>query len=222
MNYLKLLSFLCCLSFLFPGCFEVREEVDMNRDGSGKFKLTINLSESKDQVKKYLTVEKVEGYELSKNKNVESILKHVKYAMLNVKGMSNVATTADFQNFIFTISSDFVNLDALNNAVTTVTKQLDYLYVPPIESKNYSYDAHQFNRYFDYPIDPKAYNEMPSMQRYVFESSHAISIFRFDRPIRSFSNKKAELSPSGKAIKLETSIGDLARGTETLENTISF
>ncbi|RMG87749.1 MAG: hypothetical protein D6714_01735 [Bacteroidetes bacterium] len=222
MKYTKALLGALCALVLFTGCFEVREEVNVKEDGTGDMKLVINLSESKDNVRKYLGMEVADGVEVPKEENIEKILNHVLVVARGVKGLSNVAVESDYTDFIFSFTARFDNINAVNTAVTEVTRQLSYLFVPPIETKNFDYSGDKFIRYFDYPISPKEYQSLPSMQRYVLETARAVSIYRFGRPIKDYSNKKAVLSPSGKAIKLEAKISELASGTATFANQISF
>lgn len=222
MTYLKSITLVFTAILLFSSCFELREEVNLKEDGTGDLKLIVNLSESKENVKKYLGTENAGGVEVPNQENIDKILNHVMVVLRGVKGLDNVDSKSDYNDYVFTVSANFNNLDAVNQAVTNVSKQLSYLFVPPLESKNFSFSDGQFKRHFDYPISADEYNELPSMQRYVMESARAVSIYRFGKTIRDYSNEKAMLSPSKKAIKLEAKLSELASGTATLENQISF
>jgi hypothetical protein len=207
-----------CLS----GCFEIREEVNMKADGSGEVQFVVNLSQSKDKVRTYMTMDQVEGYKVPKMETVEAYMNQAKLSLGNVKGISNVMTKSDWSSYIFTVTCRFAHVEALNEAIRTLSKQPDFIPMKPVEEKNFSYNNTLFQRFFNYPAKPKEFQELPSMQRYMLETAKMISIYRFERSIRNFSNKKAQLSPSGKAIMLQTTIADLAKGTATLANTIGF
>lgn len=222
MNYLKSITLSLSVILLFSNCFELREEVNVKEDGTGDLKLIINLSESKENVKKYLGSGDASGLAIPSQDNIDKILNHINVVVQGVKGLSEVETKSNYNDYVFTVSANFDNIEAVNQAVTNVSKQLSYLFVPPLESKNYSYSENQFVRHFDYPISADEYKDLPSMQRYVMESARAVSIYRFGKSIREYSNTKATLSPSGKAIMLEAKIGELASGAATFENQISF
>lgn len=222
MNYLKSLVLAFCAVFLFTNCFELREEVNVKDDGTGDLKLVVNLSESKENVRNYLGMGEANGVQIPKEDNIEKILNHITVVVKGVDGLSNVETNSDYTDFVFTLNANFDNLESVNEAVTKVSKQLSYLLVPPLETKNFSYSGDKFTRHFDYPISAEDYKDIPSMQRFVMESARAVSIYRFGKSIRDYSNEKAMLSPSGKAIKLEAKISELASGTATLENQIVF
>ena len=214
------LSFFLVISLFLTSCFEVREEVNVGDDGAGDFSLVVNLSQSKDQVKKYLQAEETNG--VVKDKNVESIFKHIKTVMEGVKGMSNVVISSDYNDYVFSVKANFTNVEVLNTAITTVSKSLDYLYVEPINNKSFANKGNTFSRLFDYPVDTKEFANLPGFAQFALQSAKVVSIYRFSKPIKDFSNKKAMVAPSGKAIKLETSVADLGRGLGTMANDISF
>ena len=218
MKITVLLLLLTCLS----SCFEIREEVNMKADGSGELQFVVNMSQSKDKVRTYMTMEKVEGYTVPKKETVDAFMAHVKLTLGNVPGITNIFTKSDWSNYIFTVTCRFAHVEALNEAIKTLSEHADYFPVKPIKEKNYAYNNSQFQRIFNYPTKPKEFQELPSMQRYMLETAKMISIYRFERSIRHLSKQKSQLSPSGKAIMLQTSIADLAKGTATLANTISF
>ena len=201
-------------------CFEIREEVNMDANGAGDFNLVVNLSQSKDQVKKYLQAEETNGQ--LKDKNVESIFKHVQVVMEGVKGLSDIRIDRDYEDYVFSVKAHFTNVNVLNDAIATVTEALDYLYVPKLGAKSFSGNESQFTRKFDYPIDPSEFNSLPGFIQYSLESAKVVSIYRFAKEIQGYSNKKAMVSPSKKAIKLESSIADIGKGIATMENRIDF
>ena len=46
---------------LFTSCFEVTEDLTFNKDMSGTFKLTLNLSKNKTQVSNFLALDSLRG-----------------------------------------------------------------------------------------------------------------------------------------------------------------
>ena len=96
---------------------------------------------------------------------------------------------------------------------------------PVEEVDNFGYSRSSFSRLFKYPVEyvkEEEYKQIPSMQRFVMETGRLVHIYRFKKEVRNFSNKKATLSPSKKAIKLENSIADLILGRGSIENQITF
>ena len=49
------------LLFLLSSCIEIIDDISMNNDGSGTFKYSINLSQSKVKVNSYLALDSING-----------------------------------------------------------------------------------------------------------------------------------------------------------------
>jgi len=210
------------LAACFSSCFELREEVNMKAGGSGEVIWVANFSQSKDNVRRYLKMERVEGYKVPKPHEVEAFLQQIKAALGKVEGISHVLTKADWSSYIFTVSARFSDVKQLDQALATMDKYLEKEAAGKSGRVNFMFENERFKRLFEYPAKPKEFQELPSMQRYMLETARLTSIYRFEKDISGFSNKKAQLSPSGKAIMLQVPLADLAKGTGTIENTITF
>ncbi len=215
-----------CFSFFLVGCFEIMEEVDMNNNGSGDVTLTLNLSESKDNLKAYWKMDEVQGVDVPKQGEIEEEIKNVKKALSRVKGITNVKTTADYDEFIFTISGSFDNVKALNKGINAVVSELNRTAMPIIKKDNYKFVPGKFTRLFaylpDWKLNDEEYNNLNISARFVMETARVVGIYRFEKPVKSYTNKKAELSPSKKAVKFESNIADLIKGQSSIENEITF
>ena len=215
-----------CFSLFFVGCFEITEEVDMNSNGSGDVTLTLNLSESKDNLKAYWQMDQVQGVEVPKKAEIEEKIKNAKRALSAVKGISNVKSSVDYESFILTVSSSFDNVKSLNNGINAVVSELNSSGWPTIKKDNYAYSPGKFTRYFkyapDWKLNDEEYSNLNFSARFVMETARVVGIYRFEKPVKSFTNKKAQLSPSKKSIKFESNIADLIKGQASIENEISF
>lgn len=215
-----------CFSLFFVGCFEITEEVDMNTDGSGDVTLTVNLSESKDNLNAYWKMDQVEGVDIPKKAEIDEKIQDAKRALSAVKGISNVKTNADYESFILTVSSSFSDVEALNKGINVVVSELNSSGWPTIKKDNFDYAPGKFTRFFkygpDWKLNDEEYNNLNMTARFVMETARVIGIYRFDKPVKSFTNKKAQLSPSKKSVKFESNIADLIKGQASIENEISF
>ncbi|MEK7253859.1 MAG: hypothetical protein AAB316_03885, partial [Bacteroidota bacterium] len=153
---------------------------------------------------------------------VDAAISQLKKTLGAVAGISTVVTKSDWSNYIFTVSSRFAHPEALNKALEAVRKEFDKQQATPANALNFSYNNSQFRRSFEVPAKSKEFQDLPATRRYLLETARLTSIYRFEKNIKSYSNKKAKLSPSGKAILLQLPLSDLAKGTGTLANTISF
>jgi hypothetical protein len=207
---------------LFTGCFEILEEVDLKNDGSGTVKLTINMSESKTNLANFLNAGEVQGIKLPSRKEIERDIARVKQALIESAGISDVNTSTDFEEFVFVFSANFDEVEHLNQAINQVADALNRTPFETIELDNFDLTDKSFRRYFNYPVSLIDYESLPSMHRYVLETARLVNIYRFDRPVRTCTNEKAQISPSRQAVKMECSVGEVLSGSRTIANSVIF
>ncbi|MEM1321181.1 MAG: hypothetical protein AAGG75_13080 [Bacteroidota bacterium] len=213
---------LALMGLLFTGCFEIVEDIKMNDNGSGLAKVTVNMSESKDDLANYMSMEKMNGVKIPSQEEIERNLERLRKAFAEQPGISDVKIRSDFENFIFNFDCNFSNLTSFNKAINKVISKMDRSLGAPPALVHFSQSGGQFKRHFDYPMPFKKYEDMTFMERFLLESARFVSIYRFDRPIGKHTNDAAQLSGSKKSIKLESKLADLVKGTITLRNDISF
>lgn len=226
MKYLFQYVLLLSLTLFVSSCFEITEEVNMKSDGSGDMLLTINMSQSKDNLKNYMKMEEVQGIKVPSRSEIEKEIVNIKKTLAKVKGLSNVKIAKDFNEFIFTVSGDFDNVKTLNVAINKVASELNRTPFPTIKKSNFDYSAGKFTRYFKYLKDldltQEEYDGLNFTARFIMESAKYVSVYRFDKPVKSVSNKKAQVAPSKKAVKLETNIAELLTGKKSIKNVITY
>lgn len=217
---MKKVLFFSFLTIFFTSCFEIVEEVKMKTDGSGKMIVTVNMSESKEDLKGYMDSGEIGEMTLPDQKELTSYLSKIENTLESVNGMSNATAEADFNEFIFTFAADFTNVKAMNTAVNKLTKELSRGMIS-IDNK-YEYANGKFTRSFGSMLSAADYEKLPMMQRFVLESARMVSIYTFSKSVKKMSNENAELSTGNKVVKFKSTLGDIAKGTKSVQNTISF
>jgi len=218
-------TFLFAILISFTSCFDVTEEVKMNADGSGELRLNIDLSQSKGNLAGYMNAGEINGVEIPTKAKIKSEIKKLKKALSKIKGISKVKAKSDFDEFVFEVTADFENMKALNKAINASVKTFNQTPFPLPRFKHFSFKENKFSRLFNYTDErftQAEFDGMMSVVRYLMESAKVVSIYRFDKPVKSVSNSKAKISPSKKAVMLEGNISEFAIGKKTLENHISF
>jgi len=208
------------LAVFFTSCFEIVEEVKMKTDGSGKMIVTVNMSESKEDLKGYMDSGEIGELTLPDQKELTSYLSKIENTLESVNGMSNASAEADFNEFIFTFAADFTSVKAMNSAVNKLTKELSRGMIA-IDNK-YEYTNGKFTRSFGSMLSEADYEKLPMMQRFVLESARMVSVYTFSKSVKKMSNENAELSAGNKVVRFKSTLGDIAKGTKQVENTISF
>ncbi len=220
----KLIKILCLAVILLANtsCFEILEEINVKKDGSGTASVKIDLSASKDNLAGYMEMDEVRGIRVPKKAEIDREIARVKDIIASVEGMSNIETSMDYEHFILRLSGNFKNLTAVNLAINTAAEALNKSPYPTVKEDNFLLEDKMFYRLFNYPINTKLYEKLGTMERFVLESAKMVSIFRFEDNILDFSNRDARMSPNLTAILMESTIADLIKGTKTIENTIEL
>ena len=210
---------LLCFVFLFQSCFEVIEEVKVKDDGSGHFNFAINFSQSKSKINSVLKMEKVNGYNIPSKDEIRKEVSKLEALAQNTAGISNVKTNIDLTNYIFVVDLDFEKITNLNAVFLKLknSKKLD----PKITTDYFTYADKKFIRSQKVPIKT-LYDKLGKADKEVFDNAKYTSVYKFESTIQSFSNKKATVSKSNKAIKLNGSVLNVINGTEKIENTITL
>jgi len=198
----------------------------MKSNGSGDMLLTVNMSQSKDNLKNYMKMEEVQGIKVPNQSEIEKEIANVKRVLSKVKGLTNVKIKSDFNEFIFNVSGDFDNVKTLNVAINKVASELNRSPFPTIKKDNFDYSQGTFKRYFKYLKDlnltQEEYDGLNFTARFIMESAKYISVYRFDKPVKRVSNAKAQVAPSKKAVKMESNFAEILTGKKTIENTITY
>lgn len=198
----------------------------MKSNGSGDMLLTVNMSQSKDNLKNYMQMEEVQGIKVPKQSEIESEIANVKKALAGIKGLSNINIKSNFNDFIFIVSGNFDNVKTLNTAINTVASKLNRTPFPTIKKDNFDYSAGKFTRYFKYLKDwnftQEEYDNLNFSARFIMESAKYITIYRFDQPVKKVTNAKAVVAPSKKAVMLESNFAEILTGKMAIENVISY
>jgi len=215
----KLLTVL--LAFSLTGCFEIIEEVQLNSNGSGSLTYTFNFSQSKTKINSALLLDSFNGFKIPDEQSVKRKIDEAINKLKEAEGISNVKAVQNFNDYIFTFSCDFNEVESLNKA----TKFLKESY--SINDKSFSNSSHftfnksskTFTRKGDYGKKANP-NEVDDEMLSALNKAEFTSIYRFNQEIESVSNTTAKISPNKKAVMLKHKAMDIATGKQTIENII--
>jgi hypothetical protein len=207
---------------LFPSCFEIIEEVNLNNDGSGSFCFTINMSQSKLQLNSMFLLDSINGRPMPKKEKLSEAFDKFEIALKEEKELSNINTIRNWDDYIFSINGNFNNIEALNKAINKIntifnqTKNSNTFI-----QDNYSYSGKIFTRLYNYNL-VNEYNSMSEKDKSVFENAKYTTIYRFVNPVGNFTNPDAKISKSGKAVMLKVNVKDLITNAKTIKNSINL
>ncbi|MBI3509380.1 MAG: hypothetical protein HY064_01865 [Bacteroidetes bacterium] len=222
---MKTFKFLRTFFFFLPvlflqSCFEIVEDVTIHNDGTGTFLYTLNLSQSKERLDGLMKLDSSEGYRIPRREEIDADISKGKASLEKSLGISNVISTADWINYIFTVKFDFNSVNNLNLALELVSQEVtsDHKRIPEA-SDNFAFTGKIFDRKSSY--DAKKQNaQMTPKDREILKDATYTCIYRFDDPVAKTSNADAKISKSGKAVMLKLNLLALATGQKSIINKI--
>ena len=207
---------------LLSSCFEVVEEISMRNDGTGDVVLTINLSQSKTKVASVMLLDSIQGYKVPSKQKIQQELNEAVTYLKKSKGISNVKSTSDFNNYIATISFSFKDVSDINNITKNILTQ------QKIKATNTSlYSFNKVTKTFSRRYQPVStakteFNKLKSKDKAVFNGATYTSIYRFESVVSGTSNPASNISKSKKAVMLKSNIMDLINGKINVSNQIQL
>lgn len=204
-------------------CFDVIDEINLKKDGSGDFLLTVNMSKSKTKLESIMLLESFRDHKIPSKEEVEKYIDDLVQFLQDTKGLSNVKRTIDFEEFIFSIGFDFTSVENINSAIEALT--IKNTKKPKSFNLRYSYNAStkQYSRNFiPNAVDQTNFEKLGAEDKNMFNEAIYISISRFDSMISTCSNKKAKISKSGNAVMIRSSATNLLRERNNISNTVQL
>lgn len=220
-QFYKLL-FITILIPILSSCFQVVEEITLNNDGTGEVLLTINLSQSKTKVASVMLLDSVQGYKVPSRQKIQQELNEAVAYLRKTEGISNVKSTADFNNYIATISFSFKDVSNINNITKSILAKQK---IKSANNSSYSYNkaTKTFSRKYLAVANAKTeFNKLKSQDKAVFNGATYTSIYRFESPVTTTTNPASNISKSKKAVMLKSSIVDLINGKINVSNQIQL
>ncbi len=216
---------LLLMSFLlfFSSCFQVIEEINMKKNGSGEATLTINLSQSKAKVASILLLDSIHGYKVPSRQEIQKQLNEAANYLKKSDGISNIKKKIDFNTYIATLSFSFKDISNLNSLSKNILTKQKIKFISNSSSYSFNKTKSVFERNYQYiPEAKKQYGKLKEEDKAVFKNAQYTSIYRFEEPVQTYSNRLANVSKSKKAIMLQVAVLDLINGKINLSNTIQL
>ncbi|MES2850449.1 MAG: hypothetical protein V4685_15425 [Bacteroidota bacterium] len=212
---------ICGLSLTFQSCFDIIEEVSLKADGSGNFKMVLNMSRSKTKINSIMKMKTVNGHDVPTKTEIKQKVADIESVVKKTAGISNVKTVLDFENYIATITCNFSTVNSLNNAVKNIGDK-EKNTKPGIE-KNYEYDAaaKTFSRLNKFALKDE-YQKLSVADREIFSTANYTGIFRFQNEVNSTSNTESKIAGNKKAVMLKQNALDIITNKKSIENKISL
>lgn len=223
----KLLIYNCLLLLLVfnSSCFDILEEINLKKDGSGSLLITMNMSKSKTKLASIMLLDSVNGHKVPSEHDIALGMNDIVSHLKKTKGITNIKQTKDFKNYIFSVSCDFADIKSLNAISSEMIKEQNKRGKTNFSTNNFAYNATEkvFERKFTYdPSIKKSFDYLDSENKKIFDDASYTSIYRFEESIEKSSNRTAKIAPSKKAIMLRVNAMAFIQGKASIQNKIKL
>lgn len=204
-----------CIAICLSSCFDILEIISFNKDGSGSYTTTLDVSGLKEQMKLMSSLDTTGNMESGFNYSMDSTYKESIRKYKSVSGISNVVGSTAKENE-YTITLDFASVDALSRAI--------YLDKNTEDAKNiYSWKKGNFLRTNNSLnlVDDGDEEQAEMMKTFIAENKYTI-IVNAPGKIKSAGNRNAVISEDKKSVKLVTKLTDLLDAKSSLELDIDY
>ena len=218
--FFKLL-FIFISSFILTSCFDIIEELNLNNDGSGNIKWTLNFSKSKTAVSSLLLLDSINGHKILHEEDINAILFNTKAKLSLINGISNIETSTNFDNYIFTISYTFEKIEQVNSINDDLLKAIN----KPYFTNKYYYNTslNIFEKLLLYDTNAREdYEKLSSKDKSILENAFHTTICRFESEVLNLTNGLTKISKSNKAIMMRAPILDLLYQRKSISNKVTL
>jgi hypothetical protein len=223
--YTLAIVFFC--SLFLSACFELREEIDLQKDGSGTYRLLLDMSQSKATID--LAQKMQQDAEANKNLNftIDSTFAKSKLRFNGMLGISQAKDSINKIDYIFGISFNFSGIEALNNAIMELNR--DENGKNTIQEPIYSLSKNIFTKqniyYFNNiseVLKQSNNTEKNEKLKTLLQGANYVSIIKVNGKIKKISNKKAEIDYTKTVLRLSTALPEAISGNADLGNTLKI
>ena len=193
-------------SLLLQSCFEIKEIVTINKDGSGTFSMSIDMSEVKAMIEGFSEGKEDTGSPLGK---MEAEYEATKSKLEVIDGISNIQFVTENDGYVITTSFDFADVDALNRGMNIVYEDdTEYGEI----SEYYKFKRKNFERTAKHNMLDELKGEMDSDEiggedidmSEIFSDVAYVNIVKFTgRKIKKTSTDAIEVSEDGSSMTLK-------------------
>jgi hypothetical protein len=97
---IRLLLLIPSVLLFLSSCIEIIDDVQMNNEGSGSFKYTINLSASKVKITSILALDSLDGKKVPSRTEITDRISAISKKLASKSGISNVSIDPDRKSVV--------------------------------------------------------------------------------------------------------------------------
>ena len=204
--------------FTMTACFDITEEVTVNKDGSGTYTSVTDASKLSEQLQMLAAMDTT-GQLIPKMKfTLDSSFNENFKQYGGLKGVSNMKVDTS-KEYVYKVTLDFTDINALNSVINVDKKEA-------AQKNLYSWSKGKLTRK-DSGIGGMGEMDMEDesqkeMAKSMLKDMKYNIIYHFPKKVSRMTNKEAKLSDDKKTVRLECSLLDIMDKKVSLSNEIKY
>jgi len=217
------ISLLLPLIFIFSSCFELIEDTTFNKDGSGIYKVTLNMSSSQTRLNSVMAMDSIDGKKVPSEKDLQNEIESFIADLNSQKGIKNAETTLSTEEWIFKFSCTFDDLEALKNGLNLATKKWQKKDQKIGDYFEVSFSDAGYERIINTEVSDRWKTKASEDEDYnKLKEGKCVFIQRFPNPISSVSNVNVKIAKNGTACMLMLSPHEIIQNPKLLNYSVSL
>lgn len=203
-----ILPILLMVSIALTGCIEIIEDLTLNSDRSGSYKLTINLSASKMKVKSLMAMDSLRGRKIPGESDIKNELNQLVNFLNTQKGLSAAKTEINFDDLICKISLDFASVEDLQkgfHAFSAEKMEEPFEFFEIFELNKEGFKRNAISQY----IEEEWVEQIDQEDMELLKESSLVLITRFDKPLSESEHACVSISKNRLAGMFRTNLVDV-------------
>jgi hypothetical protein len=213
-----LLGCICCLSL--SSCFELIEQLEFKKNGTGNLQVVLNMSRSRTRINSILKMKSINGRDVPSKAEISNRVTDLERTIAGIPGITQAKSTIDFENYIITLRCNFTQVQQLNSIAKKI-REKENTPAPVGNEQVYAYNAaaKMFSRINKYFVK-KDYEKLSNADKEVFATAEYTALYKFEQNVSSTTNKDSRISANKKAVMLKHPMLDIINNKKTIENNI--
>jgi hypothetical protein len=180
------------------------------------------MSQSKMDINAMLLLDSINGISVPKVDDMKKMLMDMEATLQKDSGLSNIKVLKNWDDYIFSISGNFKDIKALNEAIRSTYSLVNKSNGAPVEMKdNFSFSQKIFKRLHNFNLASE-YQALPAKDKLVFKNAKYTSVYRFKSPVGACSNQASLKSKSGMSVMLKANVSDILSNSKSIANSITL
>lgn len=205
---ITILSFFLVIVISLSGCIEIIEDLTINADRSGTYKLTINLSASKMKVKSLMAMDSLRGKKVPREADIKNELNLLVAFLNKQKGLTEAKTEINFDDLICKVSVNFETLEDLQKGIHSYTSNkmeepIDFFKIFELNNEYFKRNA------ISQLIDEEWLDKIEREDLEQLKESSIVLITRFEKPLKESDVACVSISKNRMAGMFRTNLLDI-------------